>query len=396
MDPQQPPGLASMSSNHDFTTKQFFRHSSGKRVSTDAAIAKALKSEYPGLELVIAPAWNVDLLGYAAAGHAKVVSIQDDKPTTATVAVPAETESGESGEEDEKEEGEEEGEGKQQQHKKQHKQQQQKQLLRKRRHKKLPSSLVWTVYQPPSRRIDGNPGGLALDVQFGKFLYTWQGTEFIVYLVDGRDGMSSYPPVRNNYILTADRPKADALVVAAGRWANELHDQVWVWDDGRWIKSAELFESVRKASWDNVILDEAMKEALIADHVSFFDSRETYRRLGVPWKRGLIFYGPPGNGKTISIKAMMHTLYDRKDPVPALYVRSFSSVCLPLIPLSFSFPLCPFTLDWSVDGLTGEPLITPSFPVSSSAAQNTESARSSARRGSSHRATSSSRTSTRS
>jgi DNA replication protein DnaC len=69
-----------------------------------------------------------------------------------------------------------------------------------------------------------------------------------------------------------------------------------------------------------------MKKAIIDDHQSFFDSRDTYARLKVPWKRGLIYHGPPGNGKTISIKAMMHTLYDRKDPVPALYVRSFSSV----------------------------------------------------------------------
>jgi AAA+ superfamily predicted ATPase len=36
------------------------------------------------------------------------------------------------------------------------------------------------------------------------------------------------------------------------------------------------------------------------------------------------FHGPPGNGKTISIKALMHTLlFDRgKDPIPTLYVRN--------------------------------------------------------------------------
>lgn len=35
-------------------------------------------------------------------------------------------------------------------------------------------------------------------------------------------------------------------------------------------------------------------------------------------QRGLIFHGPPGNGKTISIKAMMKDL-----PHPSLYVKSF-------------------------------------------------------------------------
>jgi hypothetical protein len=268
MSPKPPPDIKSTS---DEITRQFFRHSSAKRVNTDATIAKALKTEYPSLQLVIVPSFGIDLLSYASAGHASATAVDhaDDE---------------------------------------------------------LPSSLMWKVYVAPGRRIDGSPGSLAQDVLFAKFLYKWRGTEFILYIVDGRDGTGPYPSVRNHYILTTDTAKADALVIAAGQWSNELHEEVWVWDSGHWTKSAELYHSIRKASWDAVILDEGMKKAIIDDHQSFFDSRDTYARLKVPWKRGLIYHGPPGNGKTISIKAMMHTLYDRKDPVPALYVRSFSSV----------------------------------------------------------------------
>lgn len=39
-------------------------------------------------------------------------------------------------------------------------------------------------------------------------------------------------------------------------------------------------------------------------------------------QRGIIFHGPVGNGKTISLKALMHTLYDRSPPVVTLYVKS--------------------------------------------------------------------------
>ncbi|KAK4040627.1 P-loop containing nucleoside triphosphate hydrolase protein [Parachaetomium inaequale] len=272
MDSNQPLPADKTTSNE--ITRQFFRHSSAKRVNTDATIARALKTEYPDLQLVIVPSWGIDLLGYASAGHASFTSIDQ------------------AGDE-------------------------------------LPSSLIWKVYVAPGRRIDGNPGRLAQDVLFAKFLYKWRDTEFILYVVDGRDGTSSYPSVRNNYILTTDTAKADALVLAAGQWDNELHGQVWVWDNGMWRKSAELFQSISKASWDAVILEEGMKKAIIADHQSFFDSRDTYGRLKVPWKRGLIYHGPPGNGKTISIKAMMHTLYDRKDSVPALYVRNFNSFAGP-------------------------------------------------------------------
>lgn len=262
------------SSTSDEPTKAFFRHCSAKRVNTDATIAKALKTEYPELELVIVPSYGVDLLGYASAGHASVKSIHHG--------------------------GDE-----------------------------APSSLSWKHYLAPSRRIDGSPGALASQVLFGKFLYTWRGTEFILYIVDGRDGTSSYPIVNNNYILTTDTAKADGLLIAAGQWNNELHGEVLVWDGGYWNKSAELFQSIQKASWDAVILDGGMKKAIIADHQSFFDSRDTYNQLKVPWKRGIIYHGPPGNGKTISIKAMMHTLYDRAEAVPTLYVRNFVSVSQP-------------------------------------------------------------------
>ncbi|KAK4119408.1 P-loop containing nucleoside triphosphate hydrolase protein [Parathielavia appendiculata] len=273
MDRQLRANDASQASNE--TASAFFHHSSAKRVNTDATIAKALRAEYPDLQLVVVPSLGIDLLGYASAGHASFTLIDQGS------------------------------------------------------HEEAPSSLTWKVYRPPGRRIDHNPGSLVHEILFAKFLYKWQSAEFILYLVDGRDGTGFYPAARNHYLLTTDTAKADSLILAAGQWGSELHEEVWVWDSGMWRKSAELYQSIQKSSWDAVILDERMKKAIIADHQSFFDSRDTYARLKVPWKRGLIYHGPPGNGKTISIKAMMHTLYDRKDPVPTLYVRSFSSFAGP-------------------------------------------------------------------
>ncbi|OTB01277.1 hypothetical protein M426DRAFT_323553 [Hypoxylon sp. CI-4A] len=253
----------------------YFEHSSGKRTNTDSVIVKALKEEYPNLELVIAPEDSINLLTYATAGHANLTVIDEEVGGS------------------------------------------------------LPSLVSWKIYRPPARRADGATGILADRIIFGKFLYKWQDTEFIIYRVDGRDGLSSYPIVANYYILTTDKAKAHALCVAAGQWSSELHDEIWVFDQGYWQKNAALYQSIMKASWESVILDEDMKKAIINDHVSFFDSKETYNKLQVPWKRGIIYYGPPGNGKTISIKAMMHQLYSREDPVPTLYVRTLTSFAGP-------------------------------------------------------------------
>jgi transitional endoplasmic reticulum ATPase len=278
---QQQQGADSSSSlaRGDATTRTFFHHSTATRVNTDAVIAAALARQYPGLELVVTPAGNSNLLGYARAGFASYEEVQPPV----------------------------EGGG------------------------KLPDSLAWDLYIPPARRLDGALGGLGERTLFAKYLYRWKDQDFIVYLVEGRDGAVSYGITNNYYILTPKRAQAQRLILEAGRWAADLHDEVWVFDGGYWQKSRELFESVRHASWDAVILDPAMKRSLIDDHLSFFSSRDTYARLKVPWKRGIIYHGPPGNGKTISIKAMMHTLYAQQPtPVPTLYVRSLTSVRPPI------------------------------------------------------------------
>ncbi|KAF2755194.1 P-loop containing nucleoside triphosphate hydrolase protein [Pseudovirgaria hyperparasitica] len=261
----------------DEVSREYLQHSSAQRINTDIVIVEALRKEYPELRLTVTPASNVDLFVYASAGHASVTPVDDSE------------------------------------------------------------SWTWRVYAPPARRLDGGSGTLVVDVKFGKFLYKWQSHEFIVYLIHGRDGGASYPDIANFYILSASNQAADDLIKAAGTYASQLHDQVWVFDQGFWQKSKELYNSFQKASWDDVILDSNMKKELLADVENFFDSRETYDKLRVPWKRGTIYYGPPGNGKTISIKAMMRTLFNRKERVSTLYVRTLSSFAGPEYSLSQIF-----------------------------------------------------------
>lgn len=113
--------------------------------------------------------------------------------------------------------------------------------------------------------------------------------------------------------------------MAVGVWSSELHNEIYVFDDGRWRKDQDLWTSVQGASWDDVILNPTVK-ANLAGHVQgFFDNQELYKSLAVPWKRGLILHGVPGNGKTISIKALINALAARPEPVPSLYVKSFDS-----------------------------------------------------------------------
>jgi Cdc6-like AAA superfamily ATPase len=273
--PQRNKNVIMPSSSRDGeVTRQYFKHSSSKRLNSDAVLATALKKQYPSLKLSMVSSWAADLLGYAATGNASYTELED------------ETDGG-------------------------------------------PTSLAEKVYVPPSQRMGGGTGFVGERISFGKFLYKFKGDEFIMYLAEAQDGV--YDIHNTYYILSTDESKVNTLIRDAGLWASQLHEEIWVFDGGFWRKDPGLYASVMKASWDAVILDPDMKKSLIDDHLSFFRSRETYQNLKVPWKRGIIYYGPPGNGKTISIKAMMHSLYTQEPEVPTLYVRSLRSVRSPFL-----------------------------------------------------------------
>jgi len=87
---------------------------------------------------------------------------------------------------------------------------------------------------------------------------------------------------------------------------------------GFFQKNVELYNSIKNATFDNLILRDSLKDAIQNDFAHFFNSREMYDRYRIPWKRGAIFIGPPGNGKTHTVKALINQL-DK----PCIYVRSF-------------------------------------------------------------------------
>ena len=74
---------------------------------------------------------------------------------------------------------------------------------------------------------------------------------------------------------------------------------------------ATQFHNLREGQWQppgqrpsrplsTIDMDPGMKEALVADVQNFLRSstRRFYSRRGIPWRRGFLFYGMPGTGKS--------------------------------------------------------------------------------------------------
>ncbi|KAF8076577.1 P-loop containing nucleoside triphosphate hydrolase protein [Lyophyllum atratum] len=179
-----------------------------------------------------------------------------------------------------------------------------------------------TFFVPLGRSLGAVPGFLVESVHFGAFKVSWDKYEYLLFVVQ-------YPAGFGNKIvryIIHEGPSEDPsrrLLLSAGAWASQLHDEIWVFNQGWWSKDHGLWADVQKADWKDVILKDTFKKALQKDVYGFFTSEKIYKDLGIPWKRGLIMYGPPGNGKTISIKVIMKTCEEQG--FTPLYVKSFQS-----------------------------------------------------------------------
>lgn len=221
--PHDPYTLVS-SAHHDTVYSDFEDIGSGKYVDLDAQLMASIRDHHPGMTVTVTPTDYANLASYAAAGYAR-----------------AELDTSEDF------------------------------LLR------------WRVYVPGP--IRGGQGHLADGYFFARYKYTWKNIEFIVYMV--QEGFVTlnyilFPPDDDENVLSHSKV-TDALLRAVGEVQFAVENTILVFDR-YWTRSRALYDQVQKASWDDVILDKKTKKTLTETVVHFFDSRQSYKDLGVPWK----------------------------------------------------------------------------------------------------------------
>lgn len=144
----------------------------------------------------------------------------------------------------------------------------------------------------------------------------WRGELIDVVMITWTEGCGR----PRHYWIVADNQKlAESFLDAVCEWSCDVRGEILVYQDGYFDKDKELFDAIKTATFDNLILRNSLKQEIQNDFTQFFDARETYERYGIPWRRGAIFIGPPGNGKTHTVKALINYLQR-----PCLYVRNFT------------------------------------------------------------------------
>jgi AAA+ superfamily predicted ATPase len=144
----------------------------------------------------------------------------------------------------------------------------------------------------------------------------WQSQVLHVMLVSWT---TSCGGERRYWVLAETESVAHEFILDVARKTNDPGKTVLVFRDGYWDRSSDMFEMVQSTSMDELILPGNQRQSMIDDFQRFLKSRAQYESLGLAWRRGAILLGPPGNGKTHFLRALVHEL-----DVPCLYVQSLA------------------------------------------------------------------------
>jgi len=97
------------------------------------------------------------------------------------------------------------------------------------------------------------------------------------------------------------RPCEDAVPqLEAGVYSVEASNELGIYFERKQINIDDL-----------VILPDTVSEKIIGDIELFWTKEEHYREFGFLWKRGFMFWGPAGSGKTSTIQLIMKKIIER-------------------------------------------------------------------------------------
>lgn len=96
--------------------------------------------------------------------------------------------------------------------------------------------------------------------------------------------------------------------IAEGRALSRTKDRI---GPGLHILKGDWWDhvgDVPRRSIDTVLVDDNRIETVRDDMRWFYDASDWYAQRGVPWRRGYLFHGPPGTGKSSLIRALASDL----------------------------------------------------------------------------------------
>lgn len=99
-------------------------------------------------------------------------------------------------------------------------------------------------------------------------------------------------------LVSTKKEQVKSLIEEVYAKYNVEHDQIKIFVSdlyGEW----RLVKRITGKTLDNIIINKDLHNTLVNDLKDFEGDKEWYASLNIPYKRGYLFYGPPGNGRII-------------------------------------------------------------------------------------------------
>ena len=121
------------------------------------------------------------------------------------------------------------------------------------------------------------------------------------------------------WVIADSEEIAREFILDVERKTNDPGEAILVFANGYWERSRSLYSATKEAKFDDLILAENLRDTIRSEFKQFLESEKRYSSIGIAWRRGALFIGPPGNGKTHCVRALVKEL-----GIPILYVQSLS------------------------------------------------------------------------
>ena len=168
---------------------------------------------------------------------------------------------------------------------------------------------IWSTGEDPKPELDLKP-----DNTSALYTFMYKGKRVALYRKKGETittGYNRQPLDQEDLTLTTwgrDHSVLQSLMQQAIDEEFELDQTddltIWVRTQDSWLGNWEKAVTKKRRGLSTVVLDAELKAEIVADAKKFIDEPEYYTTLGIPYRRGYLLHGPPGNGKTSFCQAL--------------------------------------------------------------------------------------------
>lgn len=149
---------------------------------------------------------------------------------------------------------------------------------------------------PPGGRTYGEEATISDKIYFGRYKYEWDGKEFIVFRVSWKGEYER--EVFWHFILhpkstdtedvksSEECEEIDSLLLALGDYSCLPHEEIFVFEDNHVSRSKVMYQAIKQATWEDVIMDTDIKDQVMKDVINFFNpaTKELYKEYNLPYK----------------------------------------------------------------------------------------------------------------